>query len=93
MFGYEWDEKKARINLKDHKVSFDEGTTIFDDLFHASIFDVEHSLDEDRYISIGRSIKDRVLVVVHTERGETTRIISCRKATPDEREKYEKGNY
>jgi hypothetical protein len=93
MIGYEWDEKKARANLKNHKVSFEEGATIFDDLFHATIPDIEHSIDEDRYISIGMSVKGRMLVVVHTERGETTRIISCRKATSDEREKYEKGNY
>jgi hypothetical protein len=93
MIEYEWDEKKARANLKNHKVSFEEGATILDDLFHATIPDTEHSIDEDRYISIGMSVKSRVLVVVHTERGETTRIISCRKATPDERKKYEKGSY
>jgi uncharacterized DUF497 family protein len=93
MIGFEWDEKKAKINLKNHQISFEEGATIFNDLFVATIHDSEHSIDEERYISIGMSAKGRVLIVVHNERGEKTRIIRCRKATPDERGKYEKGNY
>jgi len=72
---------------------FEEATTVFNDLFVATIYDTVHSIDEERYISNGMSVKGRVLIVVHTERGENKRIISCRKATPDERENYEEGRY
>lgn len=88
---FEWDEEKAQSNLKRHKVSFEEGTTIFHDMFVATMPDPDHSEDEERYISIGFSVKRRLLVVVHTERGDKTRIISCRKATPTERRMYEEG--
>ena len=90
---FEWDEEKARGNLKWHKVSFEEGTTIFHDMFVATMPDPDHSDDEERYISIGFSVKGRLLVIVHTERGDKTRIISCRKATPTERRIYEESEY
>ena len=93
MIGFEWDEKKARSNLKDHKVSFEEGTTIFSDPFVAMKPDLEHSINEERNIGIGISAKGRVLLLVYTHRGENRRIISCRKATPAEREIYEKSNF
>ncbi len=90
---FEWDGEKARSNLNRHKVSFGEGVTVFHDLFVATMPDPDHSEDEQRFISIGYSVKNRLLVVVHTERGDRTRIISCRKATPTERRIYEEGNY
>ena len=89
--GFEWDEIKAAINLKKHKVSFEEGKTIFNDPFLYSFPDYEHSIDEQRYINIGASSKGRVLVLTHTERQDTLRIINCRKATARERSFYEKG--
>jgi hypothetical protein len=89
---FEWDEEKARSNLRKHKVSFEEGTTIFHDAFVATIPDPDHSHDEQRFVSMGLSVRGRVLVVVHTERGEKTRLISCRKATPTERRAYEESN-
>ena len=88
---FEWDEEKAKANLKKHRVSFDEATTVFIDPFSITIPDPDHSADEQRYIDIGSSDKGRVLVVVYTERGSNIRIISCRKATPSERKLYEKG--
>ena len=87
---FEWDEDKARINQITHKVSFDEGATIFHDLFIATRPDPIHSEEEQRSISIGFSIKGRLLVVVYTERSDRTRVISCRKATPTERKTYAK---
>jgi uncharacterized DUF497 family protein len=93
MIGFEWDEKKAKANLKNHKISIEEGATIFNDPFVAMIPDLEHSITEERNLGIGTSIKGRVLVVVYTERGANRRMISCRKATPAEREIYEKANY
>jgi uncharacterized DUF497 family protein len=86
---FEWAAAKATTNLKKHAVSFDEGATIFHDPLIASIPDPDHSENEERYLSIGMSAQGRLLVVVHTERGERTRLISCRKATPSERKTYE----
>ena len=80
------------MNLKKHKVSFDEATTIFIDPFSITIPDIDHSLDEQRYIDIGSSDKGRVLAVIYTERGLNIPIIGCRKATLSERKRYEKGS-
>ncbi len=88
---FEWDEEKAKDNLRKHKVSFDEGKLIFGDPFSTTIGDPDHSIEEDRHIDIGHSKKGRILLVAYTERGNKIRIISCRKATPAEREKYETG--
>ncbi len=86
---FEWDEKKAKLNLKKHGISFDEGVTVLLDPFSITINDPDHSEHEQRYIDMGTSDKGRVLVVVYTERGENLRIISCRKATAAERQFYE----
>ena len=87
---FEWDDEKAIINLKKHRVSFEEGTTIFNDPLFATIPDPDHSKEEERYISIGISVQGRLLVIAHTERKERIRLISCRKATNTERKSYEK---
>jgi uncharacterized DUF497 family protein len=87
----EWDEVKARENLKRHKVPFDEGKTIFNDPFLLTYPDIDSSEAEERYINIGLSVKNRVLVLIHTERQSKIRIISCRKATARERRHYEEG--
>ena len=91
---FEWDGKKAQTNLSKHKVSFDEGQTIFDDPFLLTYKDEMHSEQEDRFISMGMSKNERILLVVHVERLETEelvviRLISCRKATAAERRFYE----
>jgi len=86
---FEWDEEKATANLHKHGVGFEESITVFDDPQTLTIFDEAHSDQEDRYIDIGRSASGRVLVVVYTERGESIRIISCRRATLAERRQYE----
>jgi uncharacterized DUF497 family protein len=86
---FEWDDKKANHNLKKHDVSFEEGATIFNDPGIATISDPDHSEAEERYISIGVSVRGRLLVVVHTEREQKIRLISCRKATSAERKAYE----
>ncbi|MBI5374946.1 MAG: BrnT family toxin [Candidatus Schekmanbacteria bacterium] len=90
---FEWDEVKAKFNYKKHKVSFDEGKTIFNDPFLFTFPDNEHSINEDRYINIGISSKGRILILIHTERKDRIRIISCRKATDSERRFYEKGSF
>ena len=91
MLLFEWDEVKARENLKRHKVPFDEGKTIFNDPFLLTYPDIDSSEVEERYINIGLSTKNRVLVLIHTERQSKIRIISCRKATARERRHYEEG--
>ena len=93
---FEWDENKADSNLRKHKISFDEAKLIFNDPFLVTFADDFHFDSEKRFISIGSSASNRVLLVVHTERGETEneiiiRIISCRKATASEKEIYEQG--
>jgi uncharacterized protein len=89
---FEWDEVKAKANLKHHKVSFEEGKTIFNDPFLVTFPDENHSASEERSINIGLSKNGRVLILTHTERQGKIRIISCRKATPRERKFYEEGN-
>ena len=86
---FEWDEVKAKENLLKHKVPFDEGETIFNDPFLLTYPDVDNSETEERYVNIGVSAKDRILVLIHTERRGKIRIISCRKATVRERRDYE----
>lgn len=86
---FEWDDEKANSNLKKHAVSFEEGATVFNDPMIATIKDPDHSKDEERFISIGLSVQNRLLAVVYTERKERIRLISCRKATSTERKYYE----
>jgi uncharacterized DUF497 family protein len=88
---FEWDEEKAKTNLKKHKISFEEAITVFFDPFSITMPDPDHSEDEERYIDLGISDKWRVLVVIYTERSPNIRIISCRKAVFSERKLYEKG--
>jgi uncharacterized protein len=94
---FEWDEKKARINVQKHKVSFEEAKSLFNDPLLLTYPDIYHSGAEERHISIGNSAHGRILLVVHTGRIEseetiTIRIISCRKATPAERQNYEEND-
>ena len=85
----EWDPKKAKSNLRKHGVSFEEAATALGDPMAATGTDPDHSISEERYVTFGLSQKGRLVVVSHTERGETIRIISARKATKGERELYE----
>lgn len=88
---FEWDESKDIENLRRHGVSFEECFTIFGDPLSLTIDDPLHSIEEDRFITIGFSDRGKILVVVHTERGNNIRIISARLATPRERRIYGEG--
>ena len=90
---FEWDENKAEANFKKHKVGFEEAKTIFNDPLLLTFQDFEHSNGEQRQLSIGLSARGRVLIVVHTDRGKNIRLISGRKATPNERKIYEQSNF
>ncbi len=87
---FEWDLRKARSNLAKHRVGFEEASTIFGDSLSLTIPDPEHSLAEKRYITLGRAFNAKLLVVVHTYRGDNIRIISARQASRRERKVYEK---
>jgi len=86
---FEWDPEKAKRNYKKHRVSFEEAVTVFYDPLSATFADPDHSVGERRFITIGFSSRDRLLVVSHSERGEAVRIISARRATPRERKRHE----
>jgi len=86
---FEWDPQKALANLQKHQVAFEEAGSIFDDPQFITFLDDDHSQDEERYVSIGLSNKNRLLMVAHTERKEKIRIISARKATENEEKFYQ----
>jgi uncharacterized DUF497 family protein len=87
---YEWDPSKAAANLHRHDVSFAEAASVFLDPMALTFDDPDHSEDERREITIGVSVRHRVLFLAHSVRGNRIRIISARKATPQERELYAK---
>jgi uncharacterized DUF497 family protein len=86
---FEWDDEKAKANLAKHGVAFEEAATIFSDPLSLTVDDPDHSTTEDRFVTIGRSVADRVIVVIHTDRQDQVRLISARTATPRERRAYE----
>ena len=88
---FEWNRKKALLNIRKHGITFEEASTVFGDSLSMSIPDPYHSIGEDRFITIGTSAKGRLVVVVHTDRHDIIRIISARKAAKNERNQYELG--
>jgi uncharacterized protein len=87
---FDWDEAKASANERKHGVSFEEARTVFGDAGAIAEYDGPHSWEEERFIIIGTSERQRVLLVVYVERiEETFRLISARRATPRERRPYE----
>jgi uncharacterized DUF497 family protein len=86
---FEWDENKAKSNSAKHGVSFEEASTVCGDPLSLTIPDPAHSRMEDRFVILGHSHQQKLLVVVHTERGDNVRIISARRASGRERKKYE----
>jgi uncharacterized DUF497 family protein len=86
---FEWDEDKARSNLKKHGVSFEEASTVFGDPLALTIPDPLHSEEEDRFVTLGESNRRRL--VVSTDRDDRIRIISARVATKREKKNYEEG--
>lgn len=88
---FEWDPNKAIANFLKHAVSFEEAKSALSDALALTARDPDHSLNEERYITFGVSSSGRLLVVAHTERGDTTRIVSARAAKKAERRLYEEG--
>jgi len=89
---FEWDPVKDKTNSKKHGVAFSDAALIFADPSMMTLYDKEHSREEDRYLSLGRTPKGQVLLVSHTQRksgdAETIRIISARSADKDEEAVY-----
>jgi uncharacterized DUF497 family protein len=86
---FEWDTDKATRNLREHKVSFSEASTVFGDFLGVTASDPDHSADERRFITVGMSGSGRLLIVAHADRGGRVRIISARKLNQRERKAYE----
>jgi uncharacterized protein len=95
-YEFEWDDAKASVNVQKHGVEFTEAMSVFADPLAMTRYDDEHSEGEDRWVSLGRSSQERLLVVVHTfsetgPRSALVRVISARPASRREREHYEEG--
>jgi uncharacterized DUF497 family protein len=90
MVKFEWNEAKERSNRRKHGISFKEAQSVFFDEYALQFFDEDHSVEENRFIMLGMSIRSRILVVIHCEidANTTIRIISARKATVTERKVY-----
>lgn len=87
---FEWDSRKAALNLKKHGIGFEEARSVFHDEFAIQFYDEAHSSEEDRFILLGMSSRANLLIVCHCEReaGDVVRIISARAATPSESRYY-----
>jgi len=89
---FEWDPDKAARNLRKHRVSFEEASTVFGDPFAETFDDPDHSIAEQRFVTVGRTTADRVLIVAHSDRNQKVRIIAARETTRSERRQYEEKN-
>jgi uncharacterized protein len=88
---FAWDPKKAASNVRDHKVTFEEASSVFADSLAITFDDPDHSEGETRLLTFGLSEQGRLLIVSHTERRGVVRLISARRATRPERRIYEEG--
>ena len=86
---FEWDPVKAEVNVRKHGVTFDEATTVFGDPLAMLMLDPDHGQSETRYLLLGTSSQQRLLVVAFADRAPRTRLISARRATRLERKKHE----
>lgn len=86
---FEWDPAKDESNAAKHGIPFEEASTVFADPFAVTVGDPDHAGEEFRFVTIGLSVHNRLIVVIHTDRGDAVRLISARVATPKERRAYE----
>ena len=85
---FEWDRKKADLNVKTHGITFEEASTVFGHPLAATVPDPRHSIEENRFLTMGQSSRIRLVVVAHVDQGEQVRIISARRAMGRERRDY-----
>ena len=88
---FEWHPQKAITNDQKHGVTFHEAATVFGDPLAITFEDPDHSLNENRYITFGLSLRKRLLIISHTDRSNRTRIISARLMDRKEKKIYEEG--
>ena len=88
---FEWDAAKAKTNLGQHRISFEEATSVFYDALSVTISDPDHSVNERHFLLIGMTTTRRLVVVAHIDRGGRIRIINARRAPRGERAIYEVG--
>ncbi|MGM0540667.1 MAG: BrnT family toxin [Thermodesulfobacteriota bacterium] len=86
---FTWNEDKAANNFTKHGITLEEAATVFNDPYFIDFYDPDHSEDEDRFIIIGMSNLQRLLIVSYTERQSSIRLISARETTRQERKTYE----
>ena len=86
-----WNHSKAASNLRRHGISFHEAATVFSDPLSKTVYDPDHSVEENRYITVGISHCGRILMVAHSEQNDHIRLISARELTRRERRQYEEG--
>jgi hypothetical protein len=86
---FTWNEDKAANNFTEHGITFEEAATVFNDPYFIDFYDPDYSEDEDRFIIIGMSNLQRLLIVSYTERLNSIRLISARETTRQERKTYE----
>lgn len=86
---FEWNPDKADENERKHGVSFPEAATVFGDPLSLTVADPDHSVGEARFLTIGMSHQQRLLVAAHADRDDVVRLISARAATRAERKIYE----
>ncbi len=89
MLEFEWDIQKASRNVHKHQITFEEASTVFADILSVTFPDIQDAIHEERYLIIGLSSNNRILVIAHLYRDETVRIISARQATKREQKYYE----
>ena len=94
-FHFEWDPAKARQNARKHRVTFERGATVFLDPNALSLFDDQHSEEEERWITLGLDETGVLLVISHAyheeaEQSARVRLISARKATKNEKKQYQR---
>ena len=90
---FEWDPNKAAQNVRKHGVTSEDAATVFQDSLSITVPDPDHSIVEDRFITVGTSSQNRELMVAHAERGDCIRIISARALTPREKRQYEEADW
>ncbi len=86
---FEWDPTKAKSNFRKHGVSFEEAASVFNDPLSRTFDDPGHSIDEQRFVIIGHSNKNRLIFVSHTDKEKIVRLISAREVTASERKYHE----
>lgn len=86
--GFEWDPHKGHANVRRHGVDFADAVAVFEDERAITMRDDLTAVDEQRWLTVGKDTRGRILVVAYTWRGDRIRVFSARRATASERRQY-----